>query len=61
MKETVNVSARCNPAVLAEAEHLFAELGFTLEEAFNLFLAKTAELGDLLFDMNTAELSRTEE
>lgn len=61
MKETVKVSVDCNPALLAEAELLFAELGYTLEEAFSAFLAETAERGEPPFDMEARKLSRAKD
>lgn len=61
MKKTVSISIDCDAALMAEAELLFAELGYTLEEAFNAFLAETAERGEPPFDMKAAKPSRTKE
>lgn len=58
MKKTVKISFDCNPAVLADAELTYVELGYTLEEALNLFLAKSIEVGGIPFDAEPDDRAR---
>lgn len=47
--KTSTFQARINPEVKKEVEHILADCGLTLTEAFNVFLQQTINVGGMPF------------